>query len=366
MPKVVIDARSLSDASSFRGIGTYVGHLLAGLATEPDLDVVALAHPGVSLPPGIGVRVVRRLAPGRWADREHDLLLPFDLARAGGDLVHSPAQDPPRRCRPPWVQTLHGVVPLAVAHPGLATERARWAARAPRLARAAAFIAVSRHCARQAGAALGLDPALVHVIPHGVGPAFSPISPIGPGARAEGPPYLLYVGEVGPTKGYVEAFEVVGRLAEAGYPHHLRVAGRIAPWVRDLVVGLVASSPRPDRIDLLGHVEHTRKLADLYRGAAALILTSRWESFGLPAVEAMACGTPVVAFDNTALPEVIGSGGLLVPDGDVAAFTAAVRSVLDSPSHQAELAARGRERALAFDWKRCAGAHAEVYRSVLA
>jgi glycosyltransferase involved in cell wall biosynthesis len=286
--------------------------------------------------------------------------LSLDLLRSDADVVHSPAQDPPWRCRQPWVQTIHGVVPLVVEHEGFKVERRRWERQRSRLARAAAVITVSRDCADQAIASLGLEPAKVHVIHHGVDRAFHPLS-VRPSSD---PPYLLYVGEFGPTKGYPEAFEVVGRLAEAGYPHRLRVAGRIAPWTADEVAELAARAPRPDRIDLLDHVDHLGELPGHLQGASALVVTSRYESFCLPSAEAMACGTPVVAFANTAISETVGTGGVLVSDGDVAAMVAAVRSLLDCRDHWCELSEGALGRAAAFDWERSVDAHAEVLEAV--
>src|SRR5947209_14635956 len=84
-------------------------------------------------------------------------------------------------------------------------------------------------------------------------------------------------------------------------------------WMRGRVDEVLARATRPDRVEVLGFVDD---LVDLYRGASALVFTSRAEGFGLPIVEAMACGTPVVAFDNTSIPEVAGDAGVLVPDGE--------------------------------------------------
>jgi alpha-1,3-rhamnosyl/mannosyltransferase len=114
---------------------------------------------------------------------------------------------------------------------------------------------------------------------------------------------------------------------------------------------------------VLGFVDD---LADTYRRADIFISTSRYEGFGLPAVEAMASGTPVVAFANSAIPEVVGDGGLLVPDGDVPAMVDAVRSLLDDRSRREDVRSRGLERAKHFSWERCGAVHADVYRSVAA
>ena len=359
MTRIVVDGRGLADASAFRGIGTYLRGLLPPLAKEPGIDVTVLAPASTPVPPGAELRPVRRRAPGRFATAEHDLRLPGDLRRAAGDVVHSPALDPPRRCDRPWVQTLHDVIPLVLDAQALTVERRRWARYAPRFRAADAVIAVSKHCADQAVDVLGLDPNAVHVVHHGVDERFSPT-----GDRAEAdPPYVLYVGEFDVRKGYEEAFAVIGHLAEAGLPHRLRVAGRIAPWVADEVDRLVRAAPRPDRIDLLGYVDHDH-LPALYRGADAAVVTSRYEGFGLPAAEAMACGAPVVSFANTSLIEVVGDGGELVADGDVVAFAEAVRSILTDDRRREEAVERSTTRGASFRWERSARAHAEIFRSV--
>src|SRR5207245_1146630 len=131
-----------------------------------------------------------------------------------------------------------------------------------------------------------------------------------------------------------------------------KIVGRIAPWIRARLEETVAASRRPDRVRLLGYVEGDEALADLYRAASAVIVTSRDEGFGFPAVEAMACGTPVLAFANTSITEVVGDGGLLVNDGDVEAMTNALRTLLDSPARAAELSERALERARHFSWAR--------------
>jgi glycosyltransferase involved in cell wall biosynthesis len=173
-------------------------------------------------------------------------------------------------------------------------------------------------------------------------------------------PFLLLVSEFDPRKGYDAAMEVVARLADQGAPHRLRIAGRIAPWVREEVEATVAASRRPDRVELLGYVEGDEALARLYQTASAVIVTSREEGFGLSAAEAMACGTPVVAFANTSVTEVVGDGGVLIDNGDLDAMTTALRSILTSSSTAEELSERALERARHFSWSRSVSEHAEV------
>lgn len=357
--RVVIDGGALADASAFRGIGRYLRGLLDGLSRREDIEAVVLCQRRVPLPDGVERRSAYRFAPGRFARREHDLLLPFDLARVAGDVVHSPAQDPPWLCRRPWVQTLHGVVPLVDADPRFEWERALWARWAPRMRRADAVVAVSKFCADQGARVLGLDPCRVHVVHHGVDDRFRQA----PSDPSDDPPYLLFVGEFGPSKGHVDAYAAIAAIAETGLPHRLKVAGRIAPWYRDEIEAQVARSPRPDLVDLLGYVGDG--LPELYLRASGLLISSRYESFCFPAVEAMASGTPVIAYANSAIPEILGGAGRLAEDGNVRELADVAVEVLTTPSLASELREAGYLRSADFSWDTCAERHREVFTSVV-
>jgi glycosyltransferase involved in cell wall biosynthesis len=124
------------------------------------------------------------------------------------------------------------------------------------------------------------------------------------------------------------------------------------------VQAMLTRAPRPDRIQLLGYVDD---LAELYRGASALVFTSRAEGFGLPILEAMACGTPVVAFSNTSIPEVAGDAAVLVPDGDVAAMVAGVRHVLDDPVYASDRREAGLRQAARFRWDDAVARYVEIF-----
>jgi alpha-1,3-rhamnosyl/mannosyltransferase len=154
---------------------------------------------------------------------------------------------------------------------------------------------------------------------------------------------------------------VIERVADAGFPHRLKLAGRVPPHAAAELDALLAAAARADRVDVLGYVEDA---ASLYRSASVALVLSRYEGFGLPAAEAMASGTPLVAFNNSSLPEIVGDGGVLVPDGDVDAAADAVIAVLRSPALATDLRGRGLERAKCLTWPRCAALTAEVYRSV--
>lgn len=357
MTAVLIDGYALSDGSHRRGIGTYLKRVIDGLGTRPGLSVTVIADRNVSLPTDVELVASRRYTPKRFSDVEHDLLLPGKLDRLQADVFHSPAQQPPRRSSVPWVQTLHDLTPLTRPHPMLAADARRWARVGPRLRRASAVVAVSRFSADEGIRHLALDPSVVTVIPHGVDhDVFHPGQ-----APEHDTPYLLHVAAWGPHKGFAEALEVIARLADRGLPHRLVLAGPRDQWMDNQVRAAVAASPRPDRVDVAGYV---KDLPAAYRAATALLMTSRCEGFGFPALEAMACGTPVVAFANSSIPEVIGDAGVLVADGDLDAMVAAVQRLVGDADARDELVARGLAQAARFRWEDAIDAYVDVLRSV--
>lgn len=361
---VLIDARHASGFGATRGFGRYLRSLLGELALRPELAVsVLVTADGVgTVPAGIRPIVVARRLPGRFADPEHRVRLPFDIARRRSGVFHSAAAErPPWFCTHPWVHTIHDV-PLSFSGADDSDEVRIWCRRRRRVRLADAVIVVSRYAAQSAIPRLGLDPARVYVAPLGVAATFSPPPERRPGTGGPGgsDPYLLFVADYGPHKGFAEAFDLIAALAERGLPHRLVHVGRLGPWSRPAVDKLLARAPRPDRIELAGAADDEALVA-WYRGADALVVTSRAEGFGLPAVEAMACATPVVAFDNTALREVIGDGGLLIPDGEMRALTEAIARLMSDPERWRAASVAAHSRARAFSWAACAAAHAEVF-----
>lgn len=363
-PAVVIDATNLHNIAAGSGIGTYTHNLVWYLAGRPDLRVMALCDRAQDLPDGVERFAVRRSAERPRAELiEHAVRLPVELRlrRPPGAVFHNTGFHLPPAVPHPVVQTLHDVIPLVTPDPDQAALRARWRRLAPRYRRADAVIAVSRYSADEGIRVLGLDPRRVHVVHHGVDPAFHPVPRAG--TTGDRPPYILMVAAYSQRKGFPFALAMIDELADLGYPHRLLIAGKVHPWGRDEVKSLVNGVRHRDRVEMLGFAEN---LPQLYREADCFIMMSRMEGFGLPCIEAMACGTPVVCFDNTSLPEVAGAAARLVPDGDGWSATAAVRSVLDSPALAEEMSAKGLAHARTFTWAASAQAHAEIYLSVAA
>jgi glycosyltransferase involved in cell wall biosynthesis len=265
-------------------------------------------------------------------------MLPRQAARDGVDVLHCPGHRGPLRSRVPIVLTVHDLAVLR--HPEAFNRWTRTYSRLllPRLARAAArVIAVSDFTAREAVELLGVDSGLVRVVPHGVE---APFTPDGPAADGD---YVLAVGTLEPRKNLERVLEAARR---AGV--ELRVAG--APgW------GAV-------EVESLGFVDDER-LAELYRGAACLVYASLYEGFGLPVLEAMACGTPVVTSAGSAMAELANGAAVLVDPLNVDAIAAGIEEAV---RRGAELRAKGIERARGYTWEAAARATVEVYREAAA
>jgi glycosyltransferase involved in cell wall biosynthesis len=172
-------------------------------------------------------------------------------------------------------------------------------------------------------------------------------------------PYFLVVGQNQPSKGHPLALEAFAAAALAG--HRLVFVQRLemGRGLHRLSLGLGIA----DKVHFSESVS-LEKLVALYQSAVALLQPSLAEGFGLPALEGMACGTPVVAHDIPALREVLGGAGCLVAAGDVPALAAAMKRVALEPSYARELAEAGVERARAFSWDRAAEHTWQVYREV--
>jgi glycosyltransferase involved in cell wall biosynthesis len=189
------------------------------------------------------------------------------------------------------------------------------------------------------------------VTPYGVDPTFSPDGP-----RGEGD-YALFVGAIQPRKDPIGAIEALAMLDSN---LRLVLAGpekRDGEQVREAVRRLGLDG----RVDLVGHVER-EELAALYRGAACLVFPSRYEGFGLPVLEAMASGTPVVAARGGAVPEVAGTAAVLVEPGDPVELAGGIERAL---ADRERLVAAGLDRVQRFSWTETARQTLEVYRELV-
>ena len=156
-------------------------------------------------------------------------------------------------------------------------------------------------------------------------------------------PYLLTVGTLQPRKNLEAALRAFEHLADAGAEHHLVVAGARG-WGEDALIARFEGARWHSRVHVVGRVADDA-LVTLYRGADCFVFPSRGEGFGLPPLEAMACGTPVVASRASSIPEVVGDAGVLVDPDEVAEIAGALERVVGSPSTRAECPPRTRASA---------------------
>ena len=260
---------------------------------------------------------------------------------------------------PPSVVTIHdlGYRHFPEAHPRLSRLYLDWSTRWSS-AVARRLIVPSEATARDLTALYGTPRERIVVIPHGHHPRFRPLPPgeVAAGLARLGveQPYVLFVGTLQPRKNLARVLEAFERLAARGLPHRLALVGQRG-WLADPLFARIErpGSPASGRVHLTGYLADD-DLALVYTGAAALAFPSLYEGFGLPALEAMACGTPVLASNTSSLPEVVGDAALTADPLDTGAIAAALERLLIDEPLRAQLRERGLARAARFTWRRAA------------
>jgi alpha-1,3-rhamnosyl/mannosyltransferase len=369
----VVDARTAT--RRFPGIGRYVVNLVQAL--EPLLD--ADEQLAVLTGPAVASDALVTLATGPQTLHIETKSSPFDLSQQwqvpqalrrlpggrSGLLYHSPYYLLPYRPGAPTVLTFHDLIPLR--YPGYVSPRARLLFRATTalaLRTAHTIVAVSEAARRDLLTAFGVAPAKVVTVHEAADPRFRP-QPSEEKARVRevyGLPdqYFLYVGINKPHKNLAALITAYGGLA--GSKPALVIAG---PWderypePRELAVRLGMGGA----VHFLGSVAEA-DLPGLYAAAMAFVFPSRYEGFGLPVLEAMACGTPVACTAVSSLPEVAGAAALYFAPDDSLALTALLGRLRDDAALRADLQVRGLAQAARFYWPLTAQRTLEVYRRV--
>ncbi len=364
--RIGIDARKAADY----GIGTHVRNLVRRLVLlDRSVEWVLFHRPGDErlLPTGERVRLVPERSGGyslgeltALAARARELRL---------DLYHAPHYVLPVRLPCPSVVTIHDVIHLT-AHEYRGLPRLYARLMIGRAVRAAARVITVSHASERE--ILRLFPRLhprIAVIPNGVEEIFHP-RPDGETTAfvAEsfgiGSPYLLFVGNPKGHKNLDLLLEGFVKLARRYAALHLLVVGgderqrrRLARRTRQLGIG--------GRTRLTGPVDR-EALARLYAGAAAFVFPSRHEGFGLPPLEAMACGTPVASSSSASLPEVLGPAAAYFSPESADSLVEAICRILDDPGLRERLVHLGIERARHFSWDDASKQTLALYREVLA
>lgn len=383
VPAIAIDARWVSSSPS--GIGRYTLSVLREFAATPspfrfeilcgaaERDFVASR---CGLPAGGTDRFrFHPLSRGPFSPRGQ--LEAARIARGTGAAVfHStnfmlplPLLASPRGRRPKLLANLHDLIPLA--HPEF-TPHAKKTRFFPVYralmrfiaSRGDAFVTASRSAADDIRRLLSVPPEKIHVAVDGVDARFRPLP--GPKPSASGAPHrILYVGRSDPYKNLPHLIDVFARASAFGLPADttLDIAGEPDPRYPE-APARVRALGLEGKVRFLGFIGDD-ELLRAYQEADALALLSRYEGFGLPVLEAMACGTPVVCADAASLPEVAGDAALLVPPDDTDAAAKALASILADRALAARLAAAGIAQAARFTWAASARGLLETYDSLL-
>jgi glycosyltransferase involved in cell wall biosynthesis len=365
--RIALDATPLLGLPT--GVGAFTAGVLTSLADRDDVEIAAYALtwrgrgtlPG-AVPPG--VRVVDRPMPARPL---RSLWRRADTPRVERwtgtvDVVHGTNfVVPPARAAE--IVTVHDLTALrfpelcdrqTLAFPQLIRRALR---------RGAWIHAPSAHVAAEVREAFAVPTDRVVVVHEGV-PAVD-AAPAGAGQRLAGADrYVLALGTIEPRKdhaGLLAAFEAVA--ARDGDLRLVLAGGR--GWGVEAFDAALARSPVRDRVVLLGYVDASHRAA-LLRDAAVLAFPSRYEGFGLPPLEAMSVGVPVVATAAGALPEVLGDAAILVPPGDRDALAEALSSALHDDGRRQRLVRAGAAQAARYSWDACAEGLVAVYRAAVA
>ncbi len=363
------------------GIGRYTRELVHALVDKATAYEYRLFHarpPAASpvpepLPAGPHIR--RRPAPltDRWLYRlwyRARVPLPVQVFTGRLDLFHSPDFVlPPVLGRIPTLLTVHDL--SFVHYPETFTPalvRYLNAVVPASVHRATHVLADSRATRDDLVSLWSVPDDKITVLYSGVGPQFRPVEGEGPirAVRARyqlgDDPYLLCVGTLQPRKNLPLLIRAFAALA-AQWPYRLVIAGARG-WKTDETLNQATALGVVDRVQFLGFVPDA-DLPALYAGATLFLFPSHNEGFGLPILEAMACGVPVLAANASSLPEVAGEAAVLLPPADERAWTEAMhRLLLDGP-RRTRLVAAGFRQARAFTWHRAARELAAVYRRLL-
>lgn len=372
---IAINAHLLAHTRSFRraGVSHYIEQLLQHLAridttnfysiyTTRGLDAGALGLPArfrvyPSCLPTINPRV---RVP--W----EQFLAPVLLRRSRAELFHGTLNVVPLFCPVPSVVTVHDLAFIRFPHTFRSYNRTYldFATRTS-VRRAASICAVSEHTRREVVGLLGVKPERVVVTYNAARSHFQPpdLATLEQFRIHQGLPeeFVLYVGTLEPRKNLTTLLDAYARIGrDSSVP--LIIGGGLGWLYQPFFKHLEALGLR-DRVRIVGYIDE-EDLPLWYAAATIFVFPSIYEGFGMPPLEAMACGTPVVTSNSTSLPEVVGDAGIMVPPTDADALATAILHLLRNPTLRVELRERGIQRAQMFSWSTTARRTLAVYETI--
>lgn len=357
------------------GVGRYTRSLFAALQSEnePDVDwrlwYTSESDELSGLPSGDDVQTVRLPLSARWSNLLwHRIGLPLAIERFtspvsivhGTDFVVPPS-------RAPSVVTVHDLSYALLPHLAFPRLRKYLDRAVPRsINRATKVIAVSETTKRDLCDFYEISPNRVEVVYHAADPLFErPAETRILAMKAQfglRRPYFIIVGTVEPRKDHLTLLDAFARVHENHPDVSLVIVGKQGWLAEEIMQSIRSAAERLPVIHLQGIGDEL--LPALYAGSLGLVYPSRYEGFGLPLLEAMASGTPVVSSSTPALREVAADAALYAPVQDAATLAEQMTRLVDHPELREELIQAGSERAASFTWTQAARRHLEIYREV--
>ena len=375
-----INAQLLYLSGSYRaaGINRYIHQLVAHLRLLATKDEELVAFTGRwKLPPELEPTAHFRVKQTRlptWKPSVRiaweQLLQPPTVARERLDLLHSMSYVQPVLCPTRSVVTMLDLTFMRMPETFNRWNRLYLSAMSTLSARRCDHIvAISESTRQDVIRFLGVPPEKVEVIYCGVDAPFRPIEDAAALARfraERGVPehFALYLGTLEPRKNVERLIEAYARLKRAGEIPHKLVLGGARGWLYDRIFARVRELNLEDDVLFTSYIPYD-ELPLWYNCADIFIYPSLYEGFGLPPLEAMACGTPVVTSSRSSLPEVVGTAAMTVDPLDVSAIASAIARILNEPSLRERLKAEGPRQAARFSWTNAAAQTLKTYRRVL-
>lgn len=302
----------------------------------------------------------------RWVSMS--VSLPLAIRRSGVRVLHATFTPPPFS-PVDYVFTMHGAVTFTHPHfyPPMVLTRLNALLRRG-LKRSSLTVCVSDFVRQELTELFDIPPERMVTVHHGVGEEFHPL----PGSEAAelvrsrhglDRPYFLYVGKLHANKNIVRMIEAFHAFSAGAHEDLVLVLAGRQVWGCEGITETIVRLHLTDRVRLIGHRSQA-ELPALYSGATAFVFPTLWEGFGLPVVEAMACGTPVITSNIACLPEITGGAAMLVDPLSVPDLAHAMEQVYTDPALRDSLRSRGLARAACFSWQNTAAATLEAYRRV--
>lgn len=316
-----------------------------------------------------GAQIVRVDLPTRFHRIAWEQsLFPWLIRRHALDAVHSPHYTMPVLAGCAKVVTFHDMTFFLHPEAHLYYKLIFFRGMIPISARRAdALIAISQNTRRDIEQLLPIDASKVFTIPYGIAPIFRPRSVEEQQAalRKYDLPsqFILYVGNLEPRKNLPSLLRAFAQLAQRGLPHALVLAGSRG-WMDDELFATLRELNLGQRVFMPGYIPQA-ELPAVYSASSLFVYASRYEGFGLPVLEAMACGAPVITSNVASMPEIAGEAGVLVQPDNPAELTEAMVRVLTNRDLRERMSRQGVERAKLFSWERAAQETVRVYEQVV-